>query len=339
MSLKFLILMILFGTNANAAYQLSISNRKYPLGNQGPLDVIANSLESQFNTTLAASDNEGFLTQVGNANAGSTRSFLAPGIIGEARYSGSFGLSGAYSGGTNPTVKPNSLPSVGVAAQSGITIGANGEIIHLFPGLDRKKVMFHVSFYTMDLSSYFSNGITLNSMQFSTGVSYQVYNPQEWVPGIRFNGIRVSSGASYGNFSGSYTTPFTISSGGIDMKSNVKLSVDSAVYTFSNEATTGLRFLYLLDLFTGLGVDFNFGSTSLSGTNSNGAVSASQAGVSVFSGDANVTGSPYTSSPTTAQLRWFIGSQINLGPVGIYAQAQVSTPAVYSLNLGAKLSF
>ena len=124
------------------------------------------------------------------------------------------------------------------------------------------------------------------------------------------------------------------------MKSDVTLTVDSKVYTLTNEATAGVRFLYFLDLFMGLGVDFNFGSTSLAGKNSNGSVSASNAaGVTIFTGDATVTGTAESAAPSIAQLRLLMGTQVNLGPLGIYAQAQVSTPSVYSLNLGAKISF
>jgi hypothetical protein len=334
------ILVLLSAISANATYQLNITNRQYLNGGvSGVLDPVADSLEAQFNTAMAASDNMAFLSNVGNANAGSTRSFLAPGSTDPSKFSFGFGVSGALSGGTSTSTKANSLPAVGAAAQSGITIGANGDAISVFEGLNPKKVMYYFSFYSMDLSRFFSNGISVDSTQISLGLSYQVYNPREWMPGIRFNGIRMTSGASYAGFNGSYTAPFTISSGGVDMQSDVTLSVDSTVFTFSTEATAGVRIFYLLDLFMGLGVDFNVGTTKLQGSSSNGAVSASQGGVTVFTGDVELLGSADAASPSAAQLRWIIGTQVNLGPMGVYGQAQVSTPSVYSLNLGAKFAF
>lgn len=337
------ILLFLFIPDASALYQLQITNRQYLNGgNPAILDPLADSIETDFNATLAASDNQAFLTQVGNANAGATRSYLAPGVIGEAttRYNVGFGLSGAFSGGTSASSGANSLPSVGAAGHTGLMLGANGEVIKIFRGLDPKKVMYHASFNTMDLSRFFRHGITIDSLQASLGVSYPVYSPRQWLAGVRFNGIRIASGLSYGSFNGSYTTPFTSSAGGANMESDVTLTVDSDIFTYSTEATAGVRLLYILDLFLGLGIDFNFGSTSLAGTTSDGAVTATDgAGTTIFSGDAELDGTPETASPTVVQLRFIMGTQVNLGPLVVFGQAQVSTPAVYSLNLGARVSF
>lgn len=330
----------LFSAIAHANYTLKIVNRQYPNGgNPAVLDPVADSLENQFNTTMASSNNVGFVTQVGNANAGSVRSATDPGVTSNARYSISAGVGGAIAGGTKVSTGANSLPPVGVAAQSSISIGANGELVKIFRGLDPKRVMYHLSFYTMDLSRYIGHGVTVDALQFSTGLSYQLYSPRQWVPGIRYNGIRVSSSASYASFNGSYTTPFTLSSGGVDMVSNVTLTVNSKVYTLSNQAITGIRLFWFLDLYTGLGIDFNFGSTTLTGSNSNGAVSAQQGGVTTFTGDAEMSGTPEKGSPNIAQFRWLVGTQLNFGPLGIVAQAAAATPSVYCLNLGAKIAF
>lgn len=323
-----------------AAYQLQITNRQFPNGgNAALLNPMADAIETQFNSALTASNNEAFLTSVGNANAGATRSYFSPGVYADGKISGSFSMSGAFSGGTKTGGTSNSLPEVGVAAHSGITLGASGEIFKVFGGLDPKRVMVHASFYMMDLSRYFGGNITLDSLQVSTGVTYQLYAPRPWLPMMRFNGIRLSSSIAYGSFNGSYITPFTNSSGGATMTSDVRLNVDSNVFTFSNEATTGVRLFYLLDVFTGLGVDFNAGSTSLSAEMMGGSVTATSGGSTVFTGDASLTGTPESASPSIVQLRWLLGTQVNLGPMGVFAQVQVSTPSVYSLIFGGKLTF
>ena len=330
---------------ARAALTLDISNPQYfgwGVAAQAALDATAISLENQFNSTVAASESAGFLTQVGNANAMSTRSVLSPGVS-EASYkfSGSFNLSGGLAGGMSVNNQSNSLPPVGVAAQSGITLGANGDYIKIFRGLDPKRVMYHVSYYQVNIGSYFpGSGIDSNASQVSAGISYQLYNRRNWLPGIDFNGIHLSSAFSYANFDASYTTPFTLSSGGINMVSDITLTVDSSIFTFSNEATVGIRAFYFLDFFTGLGVDFNFGSTNLSGISSNGSVSASDGGGSLgYSADANVSGDVGSEGPTIAQLRLILGTQVNMGPFAIFAQANASTPNAYSLNFGAKFGF
>ena len=329
-----------FLTDANATYQLLITNRQYLNGGvQAALDPVADQIQTNFDTTMAAADQTGFLAQVGDANAGASRSYLAPGVYGEARYLFGFGISAALAGGTSFSAPANSLPAVGAAAQSGFNLAANGEIIHIFMGLDPKRVMYHASFNSMNLSSLIGHGVTLHSLQASAGVSYQMSNPFMWMPGILYNGVRLSTGASYGNFSGSYTTPYTLSSGGINMTTNATLAVDSSVFSVTGEATTGFRFFWLMDLYTGAAIDLNVGSTSLSGSTSNGAVSATQGGVTVFTGDAAVSGSGTSAAPVIADLRWLLGTQVNLGPLGIYAQLQVGSPSVYSLNLGGHLVF
>jgi hypothetical protein len=35
------------------------------------------------------------------------------------------------------------------------------------------------------------------------------------------------------------------------------------------------------------------------------------------------------------QFRYLAGTQFDLGPVGVFIQGQMATPAVYGLNIGA----
>jgi hypothetical protein len=332
----------LISGGAQAAISLDITNRQYlDPAIQATLDTVADTLENNFNTLFTSTGSTEFLTEMGNANAGATRSIMVPGTSENARYTASFGLNGALSGGTAVTAAANTLPGVGLAAHGGISLSANGEIIKLFRGLDAKRVMYHLSFYSLDLSSYFSaSGIEMDSLQVSAAVSYQIYHTESWLPIVRFNGIRVASGLSYGSFNASYTAPFTLSSGGVNMNSDITLTSNSKIYTWSNQVVTGVHLLSVLDFYTGLGIDFNFGSTSLDGSSENGAVSAKNgAGASVFSGDATIAGSANSAAPTILQMRYLLGTQMNLGPLGVFLTGQISTPTVLCLNFGAKLAF
>jgi hypothetical protein len=340
----FWILIFFLSQESFANITLTIKNPQYSnwgVAAQALLETTASDLENQFNDTLLTAESSEFLSQIGNANALATRSILSPGVTASGtKMAGSFQLNWALSGGLKVSSNSNSLPPVGVAAQSGITLGANGDYIKIFQGLDPKRVMYHLSFYQVNIGSYFKNsGISSKALQASTGVSYQLYPKRNWLPGIDFTGIRLSSGFSFADFNASYTTPFTLSSGGINMKSNVTMTVDSTVFSFSNEAIVGIRMLYFLDLFTGLGMDVNLGSTKLLGTSSNGSVSASQGGIIGYVADASVTGETASISPTTAQLRLILGTQINTGPISLFLQANASTPNAYSLNLGGKFGF
>lgn len=340
-----LVAFLMMPMQSEATVTLSIKNPQYSnwgVAAQIALEATASALEVQFNDTLATADSEQFLTQVGNANAMATRSILSPGTAEPSnRFGASFNVNWAVAGGMNVNPNANSLPPVGVAAQSGFTVGANGDYIKLFNGLDPKRVMYHLSFYKVNIGSYFPrSGITSNALQVSTGLSYQLYPRRNWLPGIDFNGIHLSSSFSLGQFSASYTTPFNLSSAGISMNSDVTMTVDSTVVSFSNEATVGIRLFYLFDFFTGIGMDVNVGSTNLTGVSSGGAVSATDgAGVVGYSADAEVSGDAGSAAPTTAQLRLIAGTQFNTGPFALFVQGNASTPNAYSLNFGAKFGF
>ena len=350
--MKWFLLLLLIPAVSNA-FTLTINNRAYPGGGgaiQAQLDALADAIQSQFNTSIASANNQSeFLTQAGNANAMSSRSFLSPGALTRTdQYLFGFGGSMALALGSGASLSngislpQNQLPPLGVGAKTGFTLGIPAKNLKLPLRLDPSRLMISASFYSMDLSSVIGHGVSLNSMQSSLGLSYQFYSPQSWTPLIRFNGFRISSGLSYSTFDATYSTPFNLtqSGGGVNMNwnSNVDIGVSSSVFSLTNEVSTGFRLLGLLNLYTGLGVDFNFGSSKLTG-GSTGPVVGTQGASTVFTGTATVDGASSGTTPTLAQVRYLVGTEFDLGPVGIYLQGQVSTPSVYGLNLGAHFLF
>lgn len=335
------------------AFTLDITDRAYPNGGAGiqaALDALADSIESSFNTSIASSANqESFLEAVGNANAGSSRSFLAPGVqTSSDKILLGLGGSMALALGSSSTlssgisVPANQLPPIGVGAKTGVTVMIPAKNIKVAWPVDPSKLSIGGSFYSMDLSSWIGNGISLQSMQASFGFGYQMYAPKDWTPLIRFNGFRISSGLSYSTFDATYRTPFNLtqSGSGVDMvwNSNVDIGVTSTVVSLTNQVTTGVRLLWVLNVFTGLGVDLNFGSSKLTG-GSTGPVVGSQGATTVFTGTATVDGASNGTSPNPIQLRYLAGVTLPLGPFELFAQGQVSTASVYGLNFGMNLQF
>ena len=345
------VLLSLFISGSAHAFQLTIQDRTYlNPALTATLDSMANAMETQFNTTIASVSNQSsFLGAIGNANAASSRSYLSPGVVPANRdFFVSLGGSGAFALGSGATISgglqfpQNQLPPIGVGAKTGLTVGVTGRYFPSFLPLDPSKLMFSVSYFNMDLSRIIGHGVGLKSSQFGAGISYQAYEPQSWSPLIRFNGFKISSGLTYSSFDASFSTPFNLSqtSGPIDMSwnSSVDLGVSSHVFTLSNEVTTGIRLLWLLNLYTGVGLDFNFGSSKVTGS-SNGPVSASSTGTPVFTGNAVISSDDSGTAPTFLQLRYLVGTEIDLGPFGVYVQGQVSTPSVYGVNVGAHFLF
>ncbi len=335
-------------------FTLTIGDRTYSNPAFKPaLDAMADSIETEFNSSIASADNQKiFLGAQGNANAVSTRSFLSPGVMpADSKIDVSFGGSMAVALGQGASLSDgiktasNQLPPVGVGAKTGLSVGASGRLIHLpIKGLDPNRVMYRASFYSTDLSSYIGKGITIKSMQASLGMSYQFYQARNWVPMIRFNGIQVTSGLSYSTFSANYRTPFNItetdSSTGtvLAWNNDVDIGVNSKVWSFTNEATIGVRLFWVLNLYTGFGLDFNAGSSQITG-GSTGPVTGTNSGSTVFTGTGVVFGDSASVSPTVVQLRYLLGTEFDIGPVGIYVQGQAATPSVYAVNAGLHFVF
>ncbi|MBC7397729.1 MAG: hypothetical protein H7333_09830 [Bdellovibrionales bacterium] len=343
--------------NEVQAFQLAITNRNFPGAGaliQTQLNQLADNIQTQFNQTIASASNQSdFLNAVGNANAFSARSFLAPGVVPanktffvNAGGSAAIALGNGASLSSGITFPKNQLPPIGVSAKAGFTVGVSGRMIPIpLPlGLDSGRMMYSFSFLSADLSNQIGRGITLKTSQTSLGASYQLYVPQAWTPLARFDGIRITSGLSYSTFDASYRTPFNLSSfdsgtnSTVTWNSNVDLGVRSQVFSLTNEVKTGVRMLWLLDVYTGIGLDFNFGSSAITG-GSSGPVSGTSSGTTVFSATATLDGESASAAPTLAQFRYLLGTQVDLGPVGIYVQGQVSTPSVYALNFGAHVAF
>jgi len=321
---------------------LTISNRVVTApGDATLLNGLADALESQFNSNIASvGSQEAFLSQVGNANAVSTRSFLSPGVLpADQTFFLNYGVAGGLSLGEGAslsqgiTTPSNQLPPIGVSGKSGLSLGISAKKLPRLLPLDPARVMYTASFYSNNLSSLIGNGITLKSMQAALGVSYQYYPAQSWTPMIRFNGFKISSGLSLSTLDVAYTTPFQLTQGtaptAMDWNSTVNIAVNSSVWSLTHEVTTGVRLLWVWNLYTGLGLDFNVGSSDLTGSSS-GPVTAPN-----FSGTAVVSGDPESAAPSWIQVRALVGTQIDLGVVGIYAQGTISTPSSYGLNFGA----
>lgn len=111
------------------------------------------------------------------------------------------------------------------------------------------------------------------------------------------------------------------------------VGIDSTITSIPIEVSTYIQAFYVLSLYTGLGIDLNFGDSDVTAKfNGNVAVSGAATG----SGDAvlDLSGSGDVDSFTS---RVFVGAQINIPVVKIYTQftKQLGTD-LSSVNLGVK---
>ena len=332
----------------SSALTLSIENRAYPNGgNQSAFDALADAIETQFNSVIASGPNqEEFLTQVGNANAMSSRGYIAPGATsGASKFYMSAAASGAVAVGegakfsSSMSLAQNQLPAVGLSAKAGISLGVGGAHVPKILPLNPSKTTYSASFFSTDRFPFQGSRYSLRSSQASMGLSYQIDVPKALGPVLRFNGFKYTTSVSYSVFEASYQVPFNLTSASgantVTWSDDVRLGLISKVFSFSNEVVTGVRAFWFANLYTGVGMDLNVGSTTFTGSSSGQISGAGAGGVSQFTGTATLSGQERGRSPSWVQFRYLAGTQFDFGPFGFFVQGQMATPAVYGLNIGA----
>jgi hypothetical protein len=300
---------------------------------------------------IASTNNQkDFLSAVSNANADSHVGYTAPGVIPanglaffNAGMSLSLGLGPGASLSNGINFPKNEIPPIGVGVQTGFTLGMSGRALKLPLPLDPARTMYTLSFSSMDLSSIIGKGVSLKMTQVSAGMMYQLFTPTSWTPLFRYNGIQLSGGLSYSKFDASYSTPFNISQADgsgdtMNWASTLAIGISSSVFSLAPQATTGVRMLGLVNVYTGLGLDFSFGSSSITG-GSDGTLTATNSGSKVYDSTTTVGGGGESAAPTFVKLRYLAGLEFDVGPTGIYIQGQASTSSVYGLGVGAHVSF
>jgi hypothetical protein len=349
MRLLWILLLLSGGMRPETCFSLtlSIANRAYPGGNPAAFNTLADAIETQFNSVIASGPNQAeFLTQVGNANAMSSRGFIAPGAMsGSSKFYVSAAASGAVAVAegarftSNLNLSENRLPAIGLSAKAGISMGVSGARVPRILPLDPARTTYSASYFSTDDFPFSGSRYTLKSSQASVGMSYQLDLPKPLGPLIRFNGFKFTTGLSYSVFEASYEIPFSLSSSSgantVTWSDDVSLGLTSRVLSFSNEVVTGVRAFWFATLYTGVGMDLNVGSTSFRGSSSGQVTGTGAGGVTQFTGSASINGQEISRAPTWVQFRYLVGTQLDLGPFGLFVQGQVATPAVYGLNIGA----
>lgn len=97
------------------------------------------------------------------------------------------------------------------------------------------------------------------------------------------------------------------------------LELTQTAWTIPLELTTNVRFLYFLSIYGGLGVDFQFGSASMS---ADLASPLTEGGQTI--GDVTIEAND-DAGPSPVLLRFLTGVQINAGPIRIFGQLNFLT--------------
>lgn len=320
---------------------------------------MATTLESSINNdALSAVNQKNMLKAFANADAGTTHGMGAD--YGSNPKSVVIGtnLGVALSGGSLSSIgssNSSGLPPIGVGAQASLLYGMSAKSLHLgnVLGLSSDRVMFYVNGFGLsfkNIGGHFDFGF----FNIGAHVQYKLVLPSPSRFGFQWGGVDITTGLEYAHLSAAYSTDVKFNqkntlSGGNDVALNYTgpFRYELGVNTFSIpiEASTNVQLLSILSLYTGLGLDFNFGSSSASGGMTAPITATSSAPPAGFSGNLysatgklDLSGGP-SEGPSLADVRGFLGVQINLLRIKILAEVSRSTNETTSGRLGLRYAF
>ncbi len=233
----------------------------------------------------------------------------------------------------------------GVGIQGGLVIGTNLSWMDAekILGLYTDRLNVYVNWLGYDLDRKMGDGdkdeITGDLSSFGFHVSYDLVKPVGHSI-FRWGGIKIHTGYEYNTtrltFKSSLSEDVDENIGGIGNDDHVRgtidgkpqATIDVATQSIPLEVSTNVQLLYFLSIYTGLGVDFNFGRAKGDGslnatpttlrydTDDDSTNGDAGAGATVQA-EANIDGTGRVDSILT---RGFAGLQLNLPYINIFAQ-------------------
>jgi hypothetical protein len=206
---------------------------------------------------------------------------------------------------------------VGVGAQISLMVGYNFSSVGL-PGL-----------------TLFANGLAFplqyeeyqaDFRNFGVHAQYKLFGPQGNQAG-EWGGLDITSGLQFSetvlDLDEQIDRALSLvgSTGSLNVGTEVTgdLELVQTAWTIPLEVTSNVRFLYILSLYGGVGVDFQFGSASM---NADLESPLDQGDTNI--GTATVVAND-AADPSSVLFRFLVGTQVNLGPIKLWGQLNFLT--------------
>jgi hypothetical protein len=167
-----------------------------------------------------------------------------------------------------------------------------------------------------------------------------------------WGGVKLHTGYQYNsidfNFSKTLNEPFSATSGGVTASGTIigkpSAGLEVATHSIPLEISTDVRFLYILSLYGGLGLDYSWGEAkSKVGLNASTADLCTGVGATCTSGQLDVTPEANINGNGKADAfgsRAFLGLQVNVPFVRIYVQGNKNlSNEMVSGAAGVRLAF
>lgn len=237
----------------------------------------------------------------------------------------------------------------GVGLQGGFMAGVDLDRFtsKKFGPVDLRKMDLYVHFFSYDYDDKdVKKGSSIAAETTSMGfhLRYSLHEGKKILPYkmLNWGGVKLHTGYEYSSLKMNLTNKFSESdtSDNFTGSFNATTSADIEITTHSIplSISTDIQLLYILTLYTGAGTDFNFGKATAKTKISNSNVAISGGGVDATGiaildlGDKG--------EPSFSQFRGFVGAQINIFNLKIFAQLDKSfSEDIYGISAGTKLVF
>jgi hypothetical protein len=228
----------------------------------------------------------------------------------------------------------------GIGIAPGFVVGLNLGVlpVRTILGLEANRLNLYANYMAYSRNQNFDQSKAgLDMKTFGTHIRY------DWIrargnKAFGWGGVKIHTGYEYNNTKLAFNTSLNENiniqdaggSAGTDINSTITgtpgATIKVATHSIPLELSTDVRFLYFLSLYTGLGMDFNFGEAR-----GDGALNANQATINCTGTCPGGPGSVGTISPTanidgsgkvdSILSRGFVGLQFNIPFVRIFVQA------------------
>lgn len=317
-----LVVILLFNT-LTLAGPFKITNRQ---GTDVLTEAIFDEIENKINDELPNATGETYAPHMANAATAAMKStgsdysndldfLMVSANIGAAVASKDYSTSDLIKG----DVDEEKLDGIGLSGT--LTIGMNmGTFLKKNIGfIDPSRLDLFVNFMSADKDS---NEFSISHKNLGLHARYHLHEGYSLFSQslLKWGGVFLTTGIEYSkldlNLVENFSETETQGTASATFAGDGQIGVKSSVTSIPIEVSTYIQAFYVLTLYTGVGVDINFGRSRVIGT-IDGDVTVS--GTASGTGDANLDLSG-SGKPDSFSTRAFVGAQINIPVVKIYAQ-------------------
>lgn len=314
-------------------------------------------IQNQVNDSLPAVDGERYANGMANSAVLSTKGLASDYAANIKIFSLGFSGGAAFDPGDTTLAGGDPKKYSGVAATLSFMMGLNLGIIPGIPKIgpvDLSKGVLFFNIFSMDIPSVITDRVPNLSGNFTTfglNLRYKVIPGMDYLMGLfGWGGIDITSGLNYTKMKVQFEKDFqekvtqnNINSTGYNFVGNFtgtgRVGPNLSVFTIPVDISTSATVLWVFQLYTGLGVDLNLGSSDMAAGIDDGKIYGKVGNNAHITGDAKLKLGG-ESGPDALSLRLFAGLQYDFKVLNTFSQFNYSpTSGTYGITFGMRVYY